>query len=105
MVHGMVHHSINQDSTGIETPSFCEHYHFILIYYCVFWACLFLFFRKLCLNSPYRTFLKEHIRDILETLPTIHGLFLDIVSPIECNCKYCRKEMESLGIEVSVEFC
>jgi hypothetical protein len=59
------------------------------------------FNRKLCLNSPYRNFLKEHIKDILETLPTVDGLFLDIVSPVDCNCKFCRKEMEKRGLELS----
>ena len=32
------------------------------------------FYRDLCVNSPYRDFLKAHVKEILQTLP-IDGLF------------------------------
>jgi hypothetical protein len=58
------------------------------------------FYRRLCLNSPYREFLKEHTREILETLPT-DGLFFDIVSIVPCACKHCRERMQSIGLDPS----
>jgi len=58
------------------------------------------FYRRLCVNSPYLDFLKEHTREVLETLPT-DGLFFDIVQPIECSCRHCRAGMEAQGLEVT----
>jgi hypothetical protein len=59
------------------------------------------FYRELCLNSPYvETFLKPHVQEILETLPT-DGLFLDIVRPLACACRHCREKMEAEGMEPS----
>jgi hypothetical protein len=59
------------------------------------------FYRELCLNSPYiETFLKPHVQEILETLPT-DGLFLDIVRPVACACRHCREKMEAEGMEPS----
>jgi hypothetical protein len=58
------------------------------------------FYRRLCVNSPYLDFLKEHTREVLQTLPT-DGLFFDIVHPIECSCQYCRKLMVAQGLEPS----
>ena len=54
------------------------------------------FYRSLCLNSPYRDFLKRHVAEILSLLP-VDGLFLDIVIPVECVCGYCREEMSRKG--------
>lgn len=56
------------------------------------------FYRQLCLNSPYRDFLKQHVAEILETLPT-DGLFLDIVLPVDCSCRFCRAKMEREGLD------
>jgi hypothetical protein len=58
------------------------------------------FYRKLCLNSPYRDFLKAHTQEILESLTT-DGLFFDIVQPVECSCTFCRTKMEGEGLEPS----
>lgn len=58
------------------------------------------FYRDLCVNSPYRDFLKAHVKEILQTLPT-DGLFFDIVRPVDCSCKYCRAGMEAEGLEPS----
>ena len=59
------------------------------------------FYRDLCLNSPYvETFLKPHVREILESLPT-DGLFFDIVRPLPCSCRYCRAEMETASLDPS----
>lgn len=56
------------------------------------------FYRKLCLNSPYRDFLRDHVREILQTLPA-DGLFFDIVQPVECSCRHCRTRMEERGLD------
>lgn len=56
------------------------------------------FYRYMCVNSPYRDFLKAYTREVLETLPT-DGIFFDIVQPQPCSCKYCRAEMEAAGLE------
>ncbi|AEE97446.1 beta-galactosidase trimerization domain-containing protein [Mahella australiensis] len=58
------------------------------------------FYRKLCVNSPYRDFLKAFTQEILETFP-VDGLFFDIVQPTPCVCKYCRAEMEALNLDPS----
>lgn len=59
------------------------------------------FYRDLCLNSPYvETFLKRHVREILESLPA-DGLFFDIVRPLPCACRYCRAGMEAAGLDPS----
>ena len=58
------------------------------------------FWRRLCLNSPYVDFLKANVQEVLETLP-VDGLFLDIVTPMDCSCRYCRAGMEAQGLEPS----
>jgi hypothetical protein len=56
------------------------------------------FYRKLCLNSPYVDFLKDHVREICELLP-VDGFFFDIVQPQDCSCRYCRTQMEAEGLD------
>jgi hypothetical protein len=56
------------------------------------------FYRRLCVNSPYRDFLKAHTQEVLETLPT-DGLFFDIVHPLPCACRHCRAAIEQLGMD------
>jgi hypothetical protein len=59
------------------------------------------FYRDLCLNSPYvETFLKPHVREILESLPA-DGLFFDPVRPLPCACRYCRAGIEAAGLDFS----
>lgn len=58
------------------------------------------FYRNLCVNSPYKDFLKAHIKEILQTF-SVDGLFIDIVRPLDCSCKYCRAGMEAEGLEPS----
>ncbi len=59
------------------------------------------FYREMCLNSPYvETFLKPHVQEIMEMLPT-DGLFFDIVRPLACACRYCQEKMEAEGFEPS----
>jgi hypothetical protein len=56
------------------------------------------FYRFLCVNTPYVDFLRAHVREILETLPT-DGLFLDIVAPIACCCWHCQRQMEAAELD------
>jgi len=58
------------------------------------------FYRKLCVNTPYVDFLKAHVQEILETLPT-DGFFFDIVQPNDCSCFRCREGMKAEGIDPS----
>jgi hypothetical protein len=59
------------------------------------------FYRDLCLNSPYvATFLKPHVREILESLP-VDGFFFDVVRPLPCACRFCRAKMEAGGLDPS----
>lgn len=58
------------------------------------------FYRTLCVNSPYRDFLKSQILDVAESLgkENIDGFFLDIVNPVDCSCRYCRNKMIQKGM-------
>jgi hypothetical protein len=58
------------------------------------------FYRHLCYNTPYRDFLKAHVRELLETLP-LDGLFFDIVGPRDCSCRYCLAAMLARGLDPS----
>lgn len=55
------------------------------------------FYRFLCINSPYRDFLKAHVKEILETISPCDGLFFDILYPVDCSCKHCVEKMEMEG--------
>lgn len=56
------------------------------------------FYRRLCVNSPYRDFLKEHTQEVLETLP-VDGIFFDIVGALPCACRYCCAAMLAEGYD------
>lgn len=58
------------------------------------------FYASLCVTSPYRDFLKAHVREIITEFHPVDGLFLDIVFPVDCHCRYCREQMESEGLEL-----
>ena len=60
------------------------------------------FYRRLCVNSPYRDFLKAHTAEVLETFST-DGIFFDIVSPMDCSCRYCRAGMAAQGLDPADE--
>lgn len=57
------------------------------------------FYRTLCVNSPYRDFLKDLTGEILTTLP-VDGLFFDIVGTVDCSCRYCRAGMIKEGLDI-----
>ena len=54
------------------------------------------FYRYLCYNTPYRDFLRAHVRELLETLP-LDGLFFDIVGPRDCSCAHCQAALLARG--------
>lgn len=54
------------------------------------------FYTRLCVNSPYREFLKESITEMFEKVP-VDGLFLDIVKDFGCSCQYCQASMRKAG--------
>ena len=58
------------------------------------------FYREMCVNSPYRDFLKAFTKEVLETFPT-DGIFFDIVRPLPCACPSCRAKMVAKGLEPS----
>lgn len=58
------------------------------------------FRRQLCLNSPFAAFMKAHVKDIVDSVPT-DGLFLDIIKVQDCSCRYCLDEMAVLQIDAS----
>lgn len=57
------------------------------------------FYRTLCVNSPYRNFLKQHIKDIFDVVGTenVDGFFFDIVNIVDCSCQHCVKDMLAQG--------
>jgi hypothetical protein len=61
------------------------------------------FYEFLCVNNEYRTFLKNHVREILEMFPECDGLFFDIVMVVPCACENCKKSMEDLGIDYTIK--
>ncbi|MFC1527055.1 hypothetical protein ACFL6X_09640 [Candidatus Latescibacterota bacterium] len=60
------------------------------------------FYRKLCVNTPYVDFLKEHIREVFGLVP-VDGFFFDIVQPNDCSCFHCREGMRQEGIDPADE--
>jgi hypothetical protein len=60
------------------------------------------FYRNLCVNSPYRSLLKAHVQEMLESLP-VDGFFFDIVMQRDCSCQHCRAGMTEAGLDPSVQ--
>lgn len=61
------------------------------------------FYRFLCVGSPYRDFLMESVRDLVEHVGSVDGFFFDIVQPIPCACYHCRTAMMTAGLDPSIE--
>ena len=55
------------------------------------------FYQDLCVNTPYRDFLKKQTVEILENMP-VDGIFFDIVKVNDCSCKYCQQGMKEEGL-------
>jgi len=60
------------------------------------------FFNHLCLNSPFRHWLKEFSREVLERLDG-DGIWFDIVHVRDCCCEHCLSTMQSQGIDPTDE--
>ncbi|MBB6522559.1 alpha-amylase family protein [Pseudoteredinibacter isoporae] len=58
------------------------------------------FRRDLCVNTPYRDELKEHLKDLLSSFKC-DGFFLDIVKMDECSCHWCRQGAIEEGLDPS----
>jgi len=58
------------------------------------------FYRNLCVNTPYRDFLREHVREVLERFD-VDGLWFDIVSPRDCSCDRCMAGMRAARLNAS----
>ncbi len=56
------------------------------------------FYRQLCLNTPYKDFIRAHVQEILETLP-VDGFWFDILLPPDCACRSCREGMRAQGMD------
>ncbi|ENM5740421.1 beta-galactosidase trimerization domain-containing protein [Vibrio mimicus] len=60
------------------------------------------FRRALCVNTPYRTWLKDHVGELFSFFP-VTGIFLDIVKVIDCSCRWCREDMKEQGLNPSIK--
>ena len=56
------------------------------------------FYKNLCINSPYRQFLKEHLIEALEMFE-VNGIWLDATFVVECCCEHCLKGMKEAGLD------
>lgn len=59
----------------------------------------------ICMNSGYREFFKEHIKDIIDVVgrENLDGIFMDIVMQTECCCDNCRRLMKEQGLEPALQ--
>jgi len=55
------------------------------------------FYRALLVNSPYRDFLKAHVRELLDLLD-VDGFWFDIVKPLDDSSMWTQKGMEAEGL-------
>jgi len=55
-------------------------------------------YHLLCMNSPYLDTLKAQVEEVVEKYDPV-GIFLDIVAPRVCYCKYCKELMEKQGFD------
>lgn len=63
------------------------------------------FYRTLCVNSPYRDYLKAQIADVFDVIgaENIDGIFLDIVNLVDCSCKHCVDGMVKEGYDPTIK--
>ncbi len=60
------------------------------------------FYNVLCLNSPYESYLRELVAEILDTMP-VDGFWFDILLPYDCACRHCRDRMLAQGLDPAPE--
>jgi hypothetical protein len=56
------------------------------------------FYINLCVNTAYRDFLKEHLQEVLQTIP-VDGVWFDASFVVECCCKNCLRAMKAAGLD------
>ena len=59
------------------------------------------FYRRLCVYTPYRDFLKAYLAELFEKVP-VDGLFLDIVGVFPNANEACLKGMRDRGLDASL---
>ncbi len=60
------------------------------------------FYTFLCVNTPYREWLFQHVSDISADLDGAgDGYWFDILLPQDCSCNTCRRDMIAKGIDVT----
>jgi hypothetical protein len=60
-------------------------------------------FHKLCFNSPYLDYLVAQIEEVVTHYPDGHGIFIDIIYPQPCACKWCMAIMDEEGLDPEKE--
>lgn len=58
------------------------------------------FYKNLCLNTPYRDFLKSHLLEVMRQIPA-DGIWFDAAFVVECCCPSCCKRMKERGMDPS----
>lgn len=56
------------------------------------------FYKNLCVNTPYRDFLKKQFGEVMETIPG-EGVWYDAAFMNECCCPTCQKLMREKGMD------
>ncbi|MDO4343360.1 MAG: beta-galactosidase trimerization domain-containing protein [Eubacteriales bacterium] len=56
------------------------------------------FYKNLCVNTPYRDFLKKQFGEVLETIPG-DGVWYDAAFMNECCCPSCQAKMREQGLD------
>lgn len=56
------------------------------------------FYKNLCVNTPYRDFLKAHLEELMEKIPA-DGIWFDASFVVECCCETCMKKMRQKGMD------
>ena len=59
------------------------------------------FYRNICLNTPYREYLKAITKEVLETFRPVDGLFFDILNLNPCACPRCVGDMRNKGMDAA----
>lgn len=77
--------ALNEDGTYIDTQNVPEPH----------------FYHTICLNSGYRDFFHEHLKDMIEVVGSEHvdGIFIDILFRVDCKCPACVEKMASQGLD------